>query len=296
VTDRCFVIAEIGINHDGNLDLARKLIDVARVAGADAVKFQKRNPDTCVPPDQARQRRQTPWGEMSYLEYRWRMEFGRAEYDAIDAYCRERGIEWFASPWDLDSLEFLLRYEPRHLKIPSAMLTHQALLAAVARTGVPTFVSTGMSTIAEIDRAVGVFDDAGCPFTLMHCNSSYPAQNHELNLACMETYRRRYGCPVGYSGHEFGLIPTVVAVALGAVAVERHVTLRRTMPGSDHMASVEPIGLIKLVNYVRTISEIMGDGIKRVHDSELPALQKLRWTGHEDRRGSRRDAVQLAPA
>jgi N-acetylneuraminate synthase len=287
------IIAEIGINHNGDLDTACRLIDVARVAGVDAVKFQKRNPELCVPPDQRDLPKQTPWGEMSYMEYRERMEFGKEEFDFIDGYCRERRMAWFASVWDLDSLRFILEYDPPHIKIPSAMLTNHELLRQTAESGVHTYISSGMSTLDEIDDAVGIFASAGCPFTLMHCNSSYPAQNEELNLACMDTFRERYGCAIGYSGHEFGLIPTVIAAARGAVAVERHITLKRTMPGSDHMASVEPTGLIRLVNYIRAIPEVVGDGVKRLYDSELAARDKLRYV-HEDSGGSRWDPVHVA--
>ena len=292
MSDRTLVIAEIGINHNGDLGIAKRLIDAAAVAGADAVKFQKRSPELCVPPDQRGRLRDTPWGEMTYLAYRHRIEFGATEYDEIDRHCRDAGIEWFASVWDLESLAFVLGYTPRKLKIPSAMLTHRELLRAAAETGVHCYISTGMSTLEEVDAAVAIFRDAGCPFTLMHCNSSYPASNAELNLRCMDTLRRRYGCEVGYSGHEFGLIPTVAAVALGAAVVERHITLRRSLYGSDQKASVEPVGLIKLVNFIRTVEEARGDGIKRVYDSELAAREKLRWV--EEGRPRRRPARPAA--
>ena len=292
---RTTVIAEIGINHNGDLELARRLIDVAKVAGVDAVKFQKRNPELCVSPEQQDVLRITPWGEMTYLEYRKRIEFDREQFDEVNRYCAQQNMPWFLSVWDLDSLRFALSYDPAHIKIPSAMLTFHELLRQTASTGVHTYMSTGMSTLDELDTAMEIFDRAGCPISLLHCNSSYPAQNAELNLACMETYRERYGCPVGYSGHEFGLIPTVIAAAIGADVVERHITLRRTMVGSDHMASVEPVGLIKLVNYIRTIGEVVGDGVKRVYDSEIPARDKLRFFHEDSDRHGRHDLHVASP-
>jgi len=246
-------------------------------AGLSAVKFQKRNPDVCVPHAQRDVMRDTPWGRMTYIEYRRRIEFGQPQYDEIDAYCRERGIDWYLSVWDHDSLVFALQYEPRHLKVPSALLTHVSLLRAIAAEGLHTFLGAGMSTLEDIDRAVDVFRRADCPFTIMHSVSSYPARNEELNLRCIAMLRERYGCPVGYSGHEFGLLPSVIAVILGATAVERHITLNRSLPGSDHLASVEPVGLMKLSAYIRTARTVLGDGVKRVYDSELPAMKKLRY-------------------
>jgi sialic acid synthase SpsE len=234
-----FITGEIGINHNGDIEIAKKLIDVAAVAGVSAVKFQKRTPEKCVPDSQKNLRRQTPWGiEMTYLEYRHRIEFQKAEYDIIDAHCKSRGIEWYASPWDMDSFEFLLQYKPGHHKIASALLTHVEMLEAMARTG--------------------------------------PAKNEELNLNCIPSMQERYKCPVGYSGHEFGLLPTILAVVLGATAIERHITLNRTMIGSDHLASVEPVGLMKLVAQIKTATTVMGDGVKRVMESELPIREKLR--------------------
>lgn len=271
-----FVIAEIGINHNGDLDIAKKLIDGAALAGADAVKFQKRVPELCVPDDQKDKPRETPWGTMTYLEYKERIEFGRAEYDEIDAHCRARGIEWFASAWDLDSLAFLQSYDLKYDKICSAMLTNTELLEAVAAQGRYTYISTGMSTLDEVDAAVDVFRRHACPICVMHCNSSYPAQTDELNLNVLRTLRQRYGVDIGYSGHEFGLTPSYIAVALGAVAVERHITLNRTMWGTDQMASVEVPAFFKLVRQIRSIEEMMGDGAKVVTDSEVPIRAKLR--------------------
>ena len=271
-----YIIAEIGINHNGSLETAKKLIDIAAVAGCDAVKFQKRNPDVCVPEHQKSIPRETPWGTMSYLEYKYRMEFGQEEYDIIDVYCKEKNIEWSASPWDMDSLEFLQQYYVPFIKIPSAMITHEELMRASAKTGKEIIFSTGMSNIDEVDQAVEWMREEGADFSLLHCNSTYPAPLEDLNLKCIQTLKERYGCEVGYSGHEFRLGTTVASVYLGATIIERHITLDRTMWGSDHLASVEPQGLIKLVKGIRELELALGDGHKRVTQSELPVRKKLR--------------------
>jgi N-acetylneuraminate synthase len=274
--NKTYVIAEIGINHNGDLDIAKRLIDVAVLSGCDAVKFQKRNPDVCVPEHQKNVMRDTPWGEMTYLDYKYRMEFGKDEYDELDLYCKERGIAWSASPWDLDSLEFLMQYDLPFLKIPSAMITNKQLMKAAAKTGKKIIISTGMSTLEEIDRAVKWLSDESVEFSLLHCNSTYPAPLKDLNLSCIQTLKERYNCEVGYSGHEFRLGTTVAAVYLGATILERHITLDRTMWGSDHLSSVEPQGLIKLVKGVRELEEAYGDGEKRVTEGELAPRKKLR--------------------
>lgn len=273
---KTYIIAEIGINHNGSLETAKKLIDIAAVAGCDAVKFQKRNPDVCVPEHQKAISRETPWGTMSYLNYKHRMEFGKEEYDEIDSYCKEKGIEWSASPWDMDSLEFLKQYDIPFLKIPSAMITHEDLMRATAKTGKEVIFSTGMSNIDEIDQAVEWMREESADFSLLHCNSTYPAPLEDLNLKCIQTLKERYGCEVGYSGHEFRLGTTVASVYLGATIIERHITLDRTMWGSDHLASVEPQGLIKLVKGIRELEIALGDGHKRVTEGELPVRKKLR--------------------
>ena len=273
---RTYVIAEIGINHNGSMENAKKLIDIAAVAGCDAVKFQKRNPDVCVPEHQKGVMRDTPWGRMTYLDYKYRVEFGKEEYDEIDAYCKARGIEWSASPWDIDSLNFLMQYDIPFLKIPSAMLTNEKLMRETARTGKKIIFSTGMSTMEEIDDAVRWMKDEGTEFSLLHCNSTYPAPLEELNLSCIGTLKARYGCEVGYSGHEFRLGTSVAAIYLGASIIERHITLDRTMWGSDHLSSVEPQGLIKLVKGGRELELAYGDGIKRVTEGEKPIRKKLR--------------------
>ena len=270
------IIAEIGINHNGSLDVAKRLIDIANVAGCDAVKFQKRNPDVCVPEHQKNVSRETPWGTMSYLEYKYRMEFNKEEYDQIDQYCRDKRIDWSASPWDLDSLEFLGQYDIPFLKMPSAMLTNEELMRAAARTGKKVIFSTGMSTLEEIDAAVNWMREESADFAILHCNSTYPAPIEDLNLKCIQTLKERYDCEVGYSGHEFRLGTTVASVYLGATIIERHITLDRTMWGSDHLCSVEPQGLIKLVKGIRELESALGDGQKRVTEGELPVRKKLR--------------------
>lgn len=269
-----YVIGEIGLNHNGQIELARKLIDTARVAECDAVKFQKRTPELCVPPDQQQIPRDTPWGVLTYLAYRQRLEFSAAAYREIDGYCRAGHMTWFASAWDLASVDFLESFAPVAYKIPSAHLTNHALLKAVRATGRPLLLSTGMSTMDEIHGAVDVvgIDD----LVLMHATSTYPCSPDELNLRMIVTLQETFPCPVGYSGHEVGLQTTCAAVVLGACVVERHITLDRAMWGSDQAASVEPGGLMRLVRDIRVIERALGDGTKRVYASELPARARLR--------------------
>jgi len=273
---KTYIIAEIGINHNGSMEIAKRLIDVAAVAGCDAVKFQKRNPDVCVPEHQKSVMRETPWGTMSYLDYKHKVEFEKEEYDEIDRYCKERGIEWSASPWDLDSLNFLDQYDIPFIKIPSAMLTNKELIEKSAQTGKKIILSTGMSTMEEVNQAVVWLLSEQADFALLHCNSAYPAPLEDLNLSCIKTMKDTYKCEVGYSGHEFRLGTTVAAVYLGATILERHITLDRTMWGSDHLSSVEPQGLIKLVSGVRELELAYGDGVKKVTPGELPSRKKLR--------------------
>lgn len=269
-----YITAEIGINHNGDLETAKRLIDAAAVAGCDAVKFQKRSPEICVPPDQRDVERDTPWGRMTYLEYRHRVEFDRAEYAAIDRHCRDRNIDWFASCWDDESVNFMETFHPVCYKVPSACLTDDVLLRRIRETGRPVILSTGMSTMEEIARAVSILDTDN--LLLAHATSAYPCQPEYLNLNMISTLRRTFPCPVGYSGHEVGLQTTYAAVAIGAVFVERHITLDRAMWGSDQAASVEPWGLMRLVRDIRVIEKAMGDGTKRVYDCELPVRAKLR--------------------
>lgn len=270
----CYVVAEIGINHNGDMEIAKRLIDSAREAGCDAVKFQKRTPEVCVPKEQWEIPRDTPWGTMSYIEYRRKIELGLEEYREIDSYCRSRGITWFASPWDVPSLEFLEGFSPPCYKIGSASLTDDVLLTKVRNTGRPVILSTGMSTMGQINHAVSVLDTGN--LIVLHCNSSYPAAVCELNLRMIQTLREKLAVPVGYSGHEVGLAPSLAAAALGACMIERHITLDRAMWGTDQAASVEPHGFQRLVRDIRAVQAALGDGVKRVYESELPAMQKLR--------------------
>ncbi|MGW5687714.1 N-acetylneuraminate synthase family protein [Nonomuraea sp. NPDC003754] len=269
-----YVIGEIGINHNGDIDIARRLIDVAADAGCQAVKFQKRTPEICVPVEQRSQMRQTPWGEMTYLEYKERTEFGREEYTQIAKYCDERGLHWFASPWDVPSVEFLEEMDVLVHKIASASVADHELLRALAATGKPLILSTGMSTLQEIDQAVDILGTD--KLIMMHATSTYPLPPEEANLRTITTLKERYGVPVGYSGHERGLQISLAAVTLGAVTVERHITLDRTMWGSDHAASLEPAGLEHLVRDIRIIEQAMGDGVKRVFPGEEAPKARLR--------------------
>lgn len=269
-----YVIAEIGINHNGSVETAKQLIDVAKATGCDCVKFQKRTPEICTPRDMWDRMRETPWGYISYIEYRRKIEFGTAEFDEIDAYCKQVGIQWTASVWDEPSVEFMAKYAPPFLKLPSAMLTNDNLLIASRVVGVPLMISTGMSTMDQITRGVGV---AGSEDLLIaHSTSTYPCAREELNLRVINDLRRRFDCPIGYSGHETGLATTVAAVAIGACFIERHITLDRSMWGSDQAASVEPSGLARLVRDIRGVGESLGDGIKRVYPSEQKAMERLR--------------------
>lgn len=270
-----YIIAEIGINHNGSLDLAKKLIDEAVTAGCDAVKFQKRTPELCTPKDQWEIERDTPWGRMSYINYRRMIELGFEEYGAIDAYCAEKGIDWFASCWDEEAVDFMEQFNPGVYKFASASLTDHDLIRKVKLTGKPFILSTGMSTMDEIRDVTGLF---GVDRMLIaHSTSAYPCPPQELNLRMVETLMDLYpGTPIGYSGHETGLATTVAAVALGACFVERHFTLDRAMWGSDHAASVEPQGMQKLVRDIRDVELALGDGIKRVYESEMGAMKRLR--------------------
>ena len=270
------IIAEIGINHNGDINIAKQLIDVAIKSGCDAVKFQKRNPDICVPENKKDDKRDTTWGDMTYLEYKKRIELGKEEYDEIDRYCKERGIEWFASTWDLDSQEFLKQYNCKYNKIASPMLTHKKLLETVAQEGKYTFISTGMSTMKQVEKAVKIFKDYGCSFELMHCNSSYPTEDFNSNLSCIKTLKERFDCNVGYSGHEKGIQITLAAVVLGARSVERHITLDKYMYGSDQFISLNPMDLIKMCKIIRILEKSMGDGKKSLREEEKKFLSDLR--------------------
>ncbi|MER5929460.1 N-acetylneuraminate synthase family protein [Streptomyces sp. NPDC002054] len=270
-----YVIGEIGINHNGDLANAIALIDAAAEAGCDAVKFQKRTPEICTPRDQWDIERDTPWGRMTYIDYRHRVEFGEDEYRAIDEHCKKRGISWFASPWDTEAVTFLEKFDVPCHKVASASLTDDELLRALRATGKPVILSTGMSTPEQIRHAVEVLGSENT--ILLHATSTYPAVTEELNLRVIHALEAAYpNIPIGYSGHEIGLQTTVAAVAMGATVVERHITLDRAMWGSDQAASVEPGGLQRLVRDIRVIEEAKGDGIKKVYESELGPMKKLR--------------------
>ena len=275
-----YVIAEIGINHNGDLEIARQMIDAAVHAGADAVKFQKRTPEICTPPDQQKQMRDTPWGYINYLDYRHKIEFGEEQYREIDRHCRDKNITWMVSVWDEPSVDFMEKFDTPAYKVPSASLTDHNLLKYVRGTGKPVIVSSGMSTMEQIQRGVEVVgaDD----LIIMHCTSTYPCEPEELNLRMIETLRSEFpNNPIGYSGHEVGLVPSTIAVALGACMVERHLTLDRAMWGSDQAASVEPGGFERLVKYIRVTEASLGDGVKKVYESEQGSMKKLRRVMNE---------------
>jgi YrbI family 3-deoxy-D-manno-octulosonate 8-phosphate phosphatase len=275
----CYIIAEIGINHNGSLEIAKKLIDEAVAAKASAVKFQKRTPEICVPKDQWAVMRDTPWGRMSYIDYKRKTEFGVVEYAAIAQYCRELGIDWFVSVWDVEAVEFMEQFDTPIYKLASASLTDYPLIKRILFTGKPLMLSTGMSNMREIEEAVKLVRnfDENYPLFIAHSTSAYPCKPEELNLKMIQTLAKKYpGVPIGYSGHETGLATTVAAVALGATFVERHFTLDRAMWGSDHAASVEPQGFQRLVRDIRDAETAAGDGIKRVYESELGPMKRLR--------------------
>ena len=270
-----FFIAEIGINHNGDVEIAKQLIDVAKVAGADAVKFQKRTIDLVYKKEMLDSPRESPWGT-TQREQKEGLEFGLDEYKEIDAYCKDKGIEWFASAWDLESQKFLRQFECKYNKVASAMIVYEDLLKEIASERKHTFISTGMCEFDQIDRAVEIFKEAGCPFELMHCVSTYPMNDEDANLNCIKTLQNRYKCDVGYSGHEVGLAVSYAAAALGITSLERHITIDRAMYGSDQAASVETAGLIQLVGAVRKIEKAMGDGKVRFTTKEIPVAASLR--------------------
>ncbi len=270
-----FIIGEIGINHNGSVEIAKNIITGAKHAGCDAVKFQKRTPEICTPKDQWNIERDTPWGRMTYIDYRHKIEFGENEYKEIDEYCKEIGIMWFASCWDETAVDFIKQFDPPLFKTASASLTDFSLLKKLKKINKPILMSTGMSTIEQIDNAVSLMNKNS--LMIAHATSSYPCKNEELNLKMIETLKKKYpDIPVGYSGHEVGLAPTWAAVALGACFIERHITLDRAMWGTDQAASVEVGGIERLVANIRDIEKSLGDGIKKIYDSELVQIKKLR--------------------
>jgi len=271
-----YLIAEIGINHNGDLQLTKKLIDAAHACNWNCVKFQKKNPDLCVPENQKNVIKDTPWGRMSYLDYKHKLEFGKKEYDFIDKYCKEKPINWAASVWDIDSLNFIKGYDVAFIKIPSAKVTDLKLIKETACSKSTVILSTGMSTLEEVDTAVEILRKYSKSFLLMHTNASYPADVKELNLNCIKTLRERYNCPVGYSGHEYSIEPTVYAAVLGAKVIERHITLDHEMWGTDQSSSIEPMGMDMLYKRIRLINATLGDGVKRITKGELSVKKKLR--------------------
>jgi N-acetylneuraminate synthase len=271
-----FMVAEVGINHNGSIEIVKKLVDAAFACNWNCVKFQKRTPELCVPEHQKNMERETPWGKMSYLEYRYKVEFGMNEYTYIDKYCAEKPIYWSASVWDIPSLEFLMKFNVPFIKIPSAKLTQVDLLVEASKTRKPVILSTGMSTLEEIDQAVNVLEKYSHEYALLHTTSSYPAPQEDLNLLVIRKLIERYDCIVGYSGHEYDLEPSVVAVALGARIVERHITLDHNMWGSDQFASLEVHAMDMLYKRIKGIDIMLGDGIKKLSPKELDIRKKLR--------------------
>ena len=275
MSDKVFIIAEIGINHNGDMQIAKKLIDAVNACGWDCAKFQKRTVDIVYTKEDLERYRESPWGTTNGQQKNG-LEFNKREYDEIDAYCKSRNIEWFASAWDVESQIFLRQYNLNYNKVASAMLTDRTLLEAIAEEGRHTFISTGMSTLEQITKAVEIFENANCPYELMHCCSTYPMKTEDANLRVMETLRNNFNCNVGYSGHEVGIIVTCAAAALGATSLERHITLDRSMYGSDQSASLEVTGLKRLVDYVREIEKSFGTSEKVVTQEEKNIAKKLR--------------------
>ena len=271
-----YLIAEIGINHNGNMDIAKKLIDATNACGWHCAKFQKRNPDVCVPEDQKSNIRSTPWGEMTYLEYKYKVEFEKEEYDSIDEYCRQKSLPWTVSVWDLDSLKFIQNYDVPFLKIPSAHITNNELVKEVALSGFPVIISSGMSDWKMLDNAVKILENNNSQYAILHCNSTYPAPHDELNLNIIPKIKERYDCLVGYSGHEYDLEPSVTAAALGAQIIERHVTLNHNMWGTDQKSSLEVHAMDLLRKRIANIYEILGNKEKNISSSEKEVLKKLR--------------------
>lgn len=271
-----YLIGEIGINHNGDLQIAKKLIDAVSCCNWNCAKFQKRNPDVCVPEKQKGVMKETPWGRMSYLEYKYKVEFDKKEYDYIDRYCKEKPVDWSASVWDFESLSFILQYDVPFIKIPSAMITNIELLTEAAKSKKTLMISSGMSTLEEVDNAIKIIEKYGVDPILMHTNSSYPAPIDELNLKLIPFLKKRYGCIIGYSGHEDNLEPTVIAVGLGAVVVERHITLSHKLWGTDQKSSLIVLSMDMLARRIRDINIMLGSDRKEVTKSEIPIREKLR--------------------
>ena len=274
---RPFLIAEIGINHNGSLELAKQLIDLAKKYNFNSVKFQKREPNICVPDEQKNLLRSTPWGEMTYLDYKKRIEFGEKEFKEIDKYCKKVKIDWFCSSWDTESVKFMRKFKTKYNKIASAMITNQNLLKMIAGERKLTFISTGMSNIKDIDKAVKIFKKNKCKFILMHCVSTYPCPEKDLNLNLIITLKNKYKCKIGYSGHESSVSPTLAAWFLGADYIERHITLDRAMYGTDQASSLSEPGIRELVNILSKFPIILGNGKKIITKKEKDLILKFRY-------------------
>ena len=272
-----FLIGEIGINHNGSIKLAKKLIDIAKNSGFKAVKFQKRNPNISTPDYQKLKIRQTPWGEMTYLKYKWKIEFNKTDFNEINNYCKKKNIEWFASAWDLESLNFLKKYNNKYNKVASAMLTNKKLLHEIAKENKITFISTGMSTLKDIDNAIKIFKKYKCKYILMHCVSTYPCPSEKLNLNAIITLRNRFKCEIGYSGHESDVSPSILAYYLGCRYIERHITLDRSMWGSDQSASLSETGMKNLYNILNKSLKILGNGVKKISQEEKQMFKKFKY-------------------
>ena len=275
---KTFIIAEIGINHNGNMDTAKRLILSAKASGVDAVKFQKRTVESVYTKAELDKLRESPWGTTN-REQKEGLEFDEQQYEEIAILCKNIGMIWFVSPWDLQAVDDMASFNLPYWKIPSALITHEALCRKVAKLGKKTFISTGMSTLDEIEAVIKIFKEENCPFELMHCNSQYPVNEKDINLKVIKTLKKLFECEVGFSCHSTGIIPAVAAVAMGATSVEKHLTLDRSMYGSDQSASVEPGGFLRLVDYVRTVEQCIGDGIKHVSAEEEKCKTKLRREG-----------------
>ncbi len=274
---KTFIIAEIGINHNGELGLAKKLIDMAKRAGCDAVKFQKRTIDIVYSKNELEKYRESPWGN-TQRQQKEGLEFSKLEYDEINKYCQDQNINWFASAWDVESIKFLDFFKLKYQKVASAMITNLKFLNELSKRGAHTFISTGMSNTNIIDEAVNVFKNNNCSYELMHSVSTYPCPEDQLNLNLISFLKKRYNCKVGYSGHEPSVSPSIVAVCLGAESLERHITLDRTMYGSDQPASLEEKGLVELINMVRKIPKVIGSSKeKKILDCEVEVAKKLRY-------------------
>ena len=271
-----YLIAEIGINHNGSMEIAKKLIDATSATGWHCAKFQKRNPDVCVPEHQKHIKRDTPWGEMDYIDYKYKVEFEKEEYDIINEYCKQKPLLWTVSVWDDDSLKFIENYDVPFIKIPSAHITNLDLLRSAGETNIPIIISTGMSDWKIIDDAVNTLDKTSCEYAILHCNSTYPAPIHELNLSVIPLMKEKYGCMIGYSGHEYDLEPSVLAVAMGAEIIERHITLDHSMWGTDHGSSLEVHAMDLLQKRLKDVNQMLGKPDKFITESELPIMKKLR--------------------